>query len=381
MARQKDRRSGARQPREPLHRRIVIGAEIEAYSISTDDYRIGRKLTRPRPGLSESGEKFARDASIGNEYNSRPFATVRESLFLLKSGLRKYLRGFYRGALYKEARRIPLLVGGWTDRVAGTHLHLSVLDQPLRQEDARSLAMHIHDHIPLLIAIGANSPIWNRKLTTHASMRVLRGSDTYFKPIRRGQLPGGAEREMVFSRGRKTKPATLEVRILDSNLPEFIVAALCVLKAVALRWLRGGSATNRLSYDRYLRARSEAAALGMRCRLFWKDDELTAGRYFDRFLWEHREELDLMDIPDDTYETFRLLKRGYNGARIIQLAVRSAQDEHPQTWQRRFAKRYSHGLHRLLSGNSLRDFAGSLAIQLPSTDRVWLGRKGASLDE
>ena len=38
-----------------------------------------------------------RDTSIGSEYVSRPFHTVREALFLLKSGLRKYLRDNYRG--------------------------------------------------------------------------------------------------------------------------------------------------------------------------------------------------------------------------------------------------------------------------------------------
>src|SRR3954449_11844972 len=82
---------------EPDQRHVVVGAEIEAYSIALADYTIGRRTSRPRAGVSERGERFTRDTSIGSEYNSRPFTTTREALFLLKSGLRKYLRDQYGG--------------------------------------------------------------------------------------------------------------------------------------------------------------------------------------------------------------------------------------------------------------------------------------------
>jgi hypothetical protein len=51
-----------------------------------------------------------------------------------------------------------------------------------------------------------------------------------------------------------------------------------------------------------------------------------------------------MDLPEEIWETFELLRRGYNGSRILAEAIRSAKREHVQTWQRRFAKRYSEGL-------------------------------------
>ena len=50
--------------------------------------------------------------SIGSEYNSRPFETIRESLFLLKTGLRKYLRTLYRTHAPMRDHVVPLLVGG-----------------------------------------------------------------------------------------------------------------------------------------------------------------------------------------------------------------------------------------------------------------------------
>ena len=366
---------------DSFHKRIVIGVEIEAYSISANDHQITRRLSRPRRGLSEAGERFSRDASIGSEYNSRPFTTVRESLFLLKAGLRKYLRGLYRTRDGDPEYRIPLLVGGWTNRFAGTHLHISVQGKRLTHKTASALSWHLHDQLPFFIAVGANSPVWGRRLTAKASNRFLRGSDTYFVSTRKGRLTSVDTKELVYSPGRKTKPATLEMRVLDSNIPEFVVANLCFAKAVCLRWLRGDGAANRMNHADYLRARSEAATAGMRAKLPWKGVWLPVSDYMDRFLWEHRDEFDEMDIPEEIYEVIRLLKRGYNGSRIVHDAVALTKSEHPQTWERRFAKRYGAGLEHLLSGNTLRHFCEELKVPLPNTDRVWLGRKRGSIDE
>ena len=52
------------------HRRVVIGVEVEAYSISQADYAIGRRTSRPRPGMSERGERFTRDTSIGRRFGT-----------------------------------------------------------------------------------------------------------------------------------------------------------------------------------------------------------------------------------------------------------------------------------------------------------------------
>jgi hypothetical protein len=360
-------------------KRVIIGVEVEAYSIARDDYKIGRRTSRPRPGLSERGERFTRDTSIGSEYNSRPFSTTREAFFLLKAGLRKYLRDHYRGETEKHERLIPLFLGGWTNRSAGTHMHISLADRELEPEDASSLAAHLHDQIPLLLAIGANSPIWDRRITTTASNRVVRGTDAYFAPLPRGEISGKDLQEMRLAPGRKTKPPTLELRVLDSNLPEHIVACLVVVKAVALRWLRDREPVNPLADDAYAEARLTAARQGMRAKLPWRGEKHFARGVLDRFLWEHRAELEEMDLPDEIWEVLKLLKRGYNGSRLISEATRRARAEHPQTWQRRFAKRYSEGLVELLDGNSLRNFAAALHVELPSTDGVWLGRRRASL--
>jgi hypothetical protein len=118
----------------------------------------------------------------------------------------------------------------------------------------------------------------------------------------------------------------------------------------------------------------------MRAKLPWADEWLPARRYLDRFLWEHREELRAMDIPGEIFQVLRWLKRGHTGASILRTAAAAARQEHPQTWQRRFARRYTRGLEQLLSGNALSAFTRELHVELPDPHRTFLGRKGASID-
>jgi hypothetical protein len=353
-----------------VDRRVIIGVEIEAYSIESGDNRIGRKLSSPKRGISEYDEGFTRDSSIGTEYNSRPFATVREALFLLRAGLRKYLRTLYEVPYTNQhAHRVPLLVGAWTDRTAGTHLHVSIEGVRMSHREAVSLSNHVHDHLPLLIALGANSPVWGRELTPCESNRILQGTDTYFHPLVRGKLASGKTAEMCYSQALGDKPPTLEIRVPDSNLPQFAVASLCLVKAICMRWLRGGELSNRTRHRDYLRARNDAARQGMRARLCWKGQWMPAQNYLDRFLLLHREELEAMDVPDEIAEVLRLARSGFTGSRIIRDAVRETLRNHPQSWEEHFAERYVRGLQEVLSGNTLADFASALRVRLPRGPR------------
>jgi len=362
-----------------LHKRVIMGVEVEAYSITTSTFRVGRRISRPVRPVSEKGERFTRDASIGSEYNSRPFATIREAFFLLKSGLRKYFHALYDSKKQREST-IPLLVGGWLNRFAGTHIHISLDGAELTLERAKRLTAHIHDHVPLLIAMGANSPIWGNLITSTASNRILKGSPKYFRPLVRGALSSEDMNEFVFNRGRKRKPATLELRFLDSNIPEYVVAAMSVVKAACLGHLRRGRIRNRIRHAEYIQSREEAAVRGMRAYLCWNGKWMKATDYLDRYLLEYHDEFRAMDVPEDIFEIFRLLKREYNGSRLLLEGANIAKEEHPQTWRRRFAKRYAKGIELLLSGNSIWDLAEAIEVQLPPTSRVWLGRKGLILD-
>jgi hypothetical protein len=361
------------------HRSVIAGLELEAYSIRLPDYTIGRQLVPPRRGTSEKGERFSRDSTIGTEYNSRPFETIREGYFLLRSGLRKYGSRRYRSRKASVSGHELLLVGGWTNRFAGAHIHLSLADRDLSKATAKKLAWHVHDHIPFLIAMGANSPVWGNRITDVASNRIVRATRKYFRPVARGELYQRMYDEMLFNRPRKTKPGTLELRVLDANLPEFVMAASCMVKAVALNWLAGGAATNRIPSADYIRARQDAAERGVRAKLCWNGQWVTVPRYLDLFVWAHRHFLDEMDIPEEIWTAIKLVKRRINGSTLVGQATRLAYEEHPRAWERHFAERYVEGLNELLSGNTLFDFAERLRVELPDLDSVWLGRRNLEL--
>jgi len=363
------------EPLRERHERVVIGVEIEAYTIRVPGYRISRQMAFPRRGVGEKGERFARDASIGTEYNSPPFSSVREGLFLLKAGLRKYSHKYYRMRSPERASKQLLLVGGWRDRFAGAHLHLSLADTELTKVRARQLAWHLHDHIPLFVAIGANSPIWADRITDVASNRVDRASRKYFRPVARTELTQRTYDEMLFSRGRKRKPATLELRVLDSNIPELVITAATLVKALALSWLDRRPALNRIPKAAYLESRADAARRGMGAQLCWNGQWVTVPRYLDLMVWGLRRTLVQMQIPEEISLALKLLKRRTNGAALLATAARAAYEEHPQTWQQRFARRYVEALDYLLAGNTVVDFIKRLRLPPPALDGVWLGRR------
>jgi len=364
---------------QDFHRRVVLGIELEAYTILVPEHRISREMAFPRKGLSEKGERFGRDWSIGTEYNSRPFTTVREGLFLLKAGLRKYSQHLYRSRSKSRKRRQLLFVGGWRDRYAGAHIHMSVAERKLGKDEARRLAYHLHDLIPLLIALGTNSPVWADELNDVASNRILNASRVYFRPIKRTELTSRSMDEMLYSRGRKTKPPTVELRVLDSNIPEYVLAAAVVVKAAAMGWLARKPAANVIPQPAYLESRENAARRGMAAKLCWNGTWMPAARALDRFVWLYRDEIRRMDIPQEVWLTLKLLKKGVTGSTLIARAARQCWEEHPQTWQKRFAKRYVRAIDELLAGNSVLEFARRLDVDLPDLDDVWLGRRRLDL--
>ncbi len=353
-----------------------MGVELETYSIALPEYRICRELHFPKRSIIEKGERFTRDVSIGSEYNSKVFNTIREAFFLLKSSLRKYTQFSDPGE--KGDRHVIFPVGGWIDRFAGTHVHLGLRKKGIRYEEAKELAALLHDHIPFLIALSANSPVWREKITPHASNRLLRGADTYCKVTRSGVLYKHRFREITFNRGGKKKPPTLEIRVCDSSVPEVIAAVLVVCRAVALRWFSRKQSLNHSTYENYTKARDQAIRHGAKSRLVWTNHWMRISDYVDLFFRKYDNELEKMDIPDEVIRVFKYLKKGWGQAEVTRAASERCWKKHRPTWQRQFATRYAPAIEELLNGNSFEHFAKRLGVKLPSLKRAWLGRKGAA---
>lgn len=354
---------------------ITLGVELEMYSIAVPEYRICRELRFPKKSIVEKGEKFTRDVSIGSEYNSKVFSTIREAFFLLKSGLRKYLQFLDKQS--QDDRFVILPVGGWIDRFAGSHVHLARGKKGIDYKHAKDLAKRLHDHIPFLIALSGNSPVWREKITNLSSNRLLLGSNKYCKITKREMLYKHHYRELTYNKGGKRKPPTLELRVCDSAVPEYLAAVLVICLAVALRWKAKRQSLNRCTHQNYAKGRDNAIRYGTQAKIYWNNHKIKVTDYVDIFFRKYEEELAQMDIPEEVLRIFKYLKKGWNQSEVIRKAVLKCRKKHRPTWQRQFARKYTAAIGELLDGNSFELFARRLGVRLPNIKRTWLGRKEA----
>ncbi|MFH1379974.1 MAG: hypothetical protein ABII23_06825 [bacterium] len=354
---------------------ITLGVELETYSIILPENRICRELHFPRRSTIEKGERFTRDTSIGSEYNSKVFTNIREAFFLLKNGLRKYTH--FRQNKESSESYVIFPIGGWIDRFAGFHMHLAKGKEGISYADSKELNEYIHDHIPFLIALTANSPVWRRKLTSFSCNRMLRGTNTYCKITRRTNLPKNRFTELIYNKKSRTKPSTFEVRVCDSSVPEFCIAAMSICLAVALRWIKKKNALNQSTHKNYIKSRDHAVRNGVKAKITWSNHLMSLPEYIDLFFRKYREELLSMDIPDDIIAIFKYLKKGWNQAEVIREAVKKQKRKYGPSWEKPFSKNYIAAIQELLDGNSYQQFALKLGVKLPTIKRTWLGSKGS----
>ncbi len=351
----------------------TLGVELETYSIDIRENRISRELHFPKRSVVEKGERFTRDDSIGSEFNSKPFRNLREALFLLKNSLRKYTQFRETNGETHELTIFP--VGGWIDRFAGSHVHIGLGKNGIEYDQAKSLAKCLHDHLPFLMVLSGNSPVWREKITDKNSNRLFLGTKKYFKITKRGRLFKDHFREINFNKGNSKKPPTLEIRILDSSLPEYLIACLCVCFAITRRWMKRRPALNQSTHANYLESRHQAIHFGVNAKLSWANHWMNVPKYVDLFFRKYEEELRELDIPEDIIKIFKYLKKNVNQAELIRKAALKCQRRHHPTWQIQFAKKYAPAIEELLDGNTFATFAGRLGIKLPSIERTWLGKR------
>ncbi len=348
---------------------ISMGVEVEFYTINIPELEIRRRIIYPKKSVIEKGEKFTKDKSIGSEYDSKVFYSLHEALFLLKNGLRKYLLKNY---LYTNEKRLEVLalVGGWRDRFAGAHLHIGLGENGINKKDAEKLAMHIHDHIPFIIALSANSPVWREKITNIASNRLIRCSENYCSIVPRGKLNMDHYNEISYNYAIKSKPPTIEIRVCDSNIPPYLCASLLILKLITLGWQNGKRITNKCSYENYIQSRMNAAKKGAKATIFWNDKAVDIKTYCNLFFKKYRKELDEVKIPDEVLEVFKLFKKGWNGAEIIRQSCKKFKKKHPISWQKYFAMNYAKAIESILNGETIIDFCEKLMVELPKTNGI-----------
>lgn len=352
-----------------------MGVEVETYTIRQKDLHIGRHVMLPRKWVIESEEDYHHDRSIGLEYNSRPFYSIREALFGTKAGLRKSIATYKLKHERSNGGYTLFFVGTWRDRFAGTHFHIGLGDDGIDFKDALRLSRHIHDHLPLLIALLGNSPVYKANISNLDSNRFIYAEKKFFGPLEFGELDHEYKEEMTYNKDRTKIIPTLEIRPCDTNLPEYVIAGLVILKAVTMACLARKPIENVNRHELYLKSRLNAAKHGPKAILYWNNRALRADAYLDKFFKVYQSCISKMDIPPEIFDVFKLFKLGWNGAGILRRACRRHQRRHPRTWQRYFAEDYIGAINALLNGEPLEVFIRSFGLRPPCVRRVHLGGK------
>ncbi|MHA1796913.1 MAG: glutamate-cysteine ligase family protein [Candidatus Helarchaeota archaeon] len=361
---------------------LTLGIEIESFSIDLQSLEF--KSLAPiyvKKGV-ETGEYFVYDKTIGSEYNSPVFTSLNEAFFRIKTGLRKYFINLGED----EIKRIALIASySNTSDTAGVHYHVGPeAGEELTDEIADHIAPYIHQQIPFLIAIMANSPIIDGKITNIASNRMIYNGESMCAALDRSTLEGlgGFSHfdEINLTSPRENKPPTLEVRVADSNIPEYVIAGLFIVYVAVNSAIKGKKLWNLKYYHQrdYERERMAAAEFGAKTSIKFNKAYLPMPKYIDAFFNFFRDEIEESNVSEDILTVFRLAKKGWVMADIVRESWNKIKQEDPNKSEEMvskiFAAKYLQAQERNLNGENIKTFAKILGVQLPRLNDVKLGK-------
>ncbi|NHI91291.1 MAG: hypothetical protein EAX96_02225 [Candidatus Lokiarchaeota archaeon] len=366
----------------PPYHEISMGIEVESFSINLANLEI-RSMAPiyPKAGI-EKDEQYIEDQTIGSEYNSGIYDSINEAYFRIKAGLRKYFVNIEEDEKYRIA-----LLGSYSEAedVAGVHYHIGFgKKRGINSEEIKLIAPHIHQQIPFIIAMTANSPIFNNNLTGNASNRYLHNHYQMFNSLSRISLPYLLENtthydEMYYSPPKDyKKPYTLEIRVTDSTIPEYIVAGLFIVYISIVGALKRKKLWDHFDMDEYQQDKWKIAQIGVRAPIRWDNILLSFPKYIDMFFNFYRAEIKESDVSQDILDVFRLAKKGWNMADIVRTAYQKIQLKFPKEnnleINKKFCFKYLKAQERNLNGENLFSFARYLNIDLPNVDNIILGK-------
>jgi carboxylate-amine ligase len=261
----------------------TIGLEEEVMLLDPADWSLAQRsddvLPQLPPGLAEHVSAETHQGAL--ELSTDPHATVAGALEQI-AGLRAWLAaeleaqglgvaaaGTHPFALWTETRvspasRYQVILRTMADLARreptfALHVHIGVADP----ERAIRLLNRLRVHLPLLLALSANSPFWQGRATGLASTRtpvfgmfprtgIPRRFDGYEDWVQTLDtlMRSGAFPEPTFLWWDiRPQPAlgTVEVRVMDAQTDVAATAALCALvQAVARLEIEDGHASERL---------------------------------------------------------------------------------------------------------------------------------------
>jgi carboxylate-amine ligase len=260
-----------RWPSEPLLAEWSVGAEEEVMLLDPDGWRLAQAIDDVLPALSPelsasvSAETHAGALELTTGAH-RTSGAVTGELSMLRTrlaaeleplGLRAGVAGTHPLAEWEEMRvsggaRYQLLRGTLRDLVQreptfALHVHVAVRDP----EVAVDVANRLRAHLPLLLALSANSPFWRGRDSGFASMRspqfqafprsgIPRRFESYadWAESVRALIDAGAFPEPTFlwwDVRLQPRFGTIEVRIMDAQTTLRDVGALVALTQAVAR--------------------------------------------------------------------------------------------------------------------------------------------------
>ncbi|NHI91294.1 MAG: hypothetical protein EAX96_02240 [Candidatus Lokiarchaeota archaeon] len=359
---------------------LTMGLEIESFSIDLNKMKfVSMAPIYPKDGI-EREEEFKKDMTIGSEFNSPVFTSLNEAFFRLKTALRKYFVNLETD----ENMRIALIGSyDYENETAGVHYHFAFNKvKGITIEQAKHISPLIHQHIPFIIAITANSPIIRKKMTKIASNRLLNNGMAMFSPLTREDLEEieltNHFNEINFAKGTEKKPSTLEIRVVDSTIPEYIMAGLFIAYISILGAIKGKKPWKYFKFSRHEKDRINAARRGVKAEIHWNKAKWVIPKYIDAFFNYYRTEVKESNINRDILNVFRLAKSWWNAADIVRESYRIIENRYKNKGQdfinQEFCRKLLEAQRRNLDGDNLISFARHLNVKIPSIENVKLGK-------
>ncbi len=359
---------------------ITMGLEVEMFSIDLNTMQF-RTLAPiyPKNGI-EKDEKYVDDMTIGSEFNSPAFTSINESLFRLKTGLRKYFVNLETA----EDKRIALM--GSYDlemETAGVHYHFGFdLKKGITEKEAELIAPHIHQQIPFIIAITGNSPIIREKITNNASNRLLTNGEAMFVAIDRKDIQDFSYtshfHEINYNENPGKKPPTLEIRVTDSNIPEYIMAGLFIAYISTIGALKGKKLWKYYDFKKHRKNRIEAAKKGAKASIHWNKVKLPIPKYVDAFFNFYKTEIKETNVSEDILQVFRLARSWWNMADIMREAYKKIHSKFKKKGEdfisQEFCRKILEAQRKNLNGENIISYAKHMNVKIPSIEGVKLGK-------
>jgi len=202
----------------------TIGTEVELNKIDKDRNQIkGRRTNFNTEGISDVyGFEKTHDGTVAGEWKSPVWTDIEIALL----DMDKFYTEIKEKMIPNNEFPLPFSVG---DNIsAGQHQHIGVRNVMMNEDLARNMRKALLPVLPMLYYLHGNSTDDILHMSNRNHRLMYRSGDQYARPKK--QLDTDHYNECSYSGQREDKPATLELRGFDANIPQVVCANMVLVK-------------------------------------------------------------------------------------------------------------------------------------------------------